>query len=195
MLGILAVAAIGVLWSRYSTPALMHSWRSSLNYVDSAKQLDFLLHNPSQILVFLKHTLTTGPWDMLSELFNFDYWTPESFVRFRFINVLLAIFLAVVLLVYPSDFKFDLKAKLGALAVFIIVYLGTFFVQLLTWANVGNMMVEVHMRYFIPLLALIPIIVQLRKNPFEKEMFDKYVMVFAVGFAATLVLAIFTRFY
>ena len=195
LLGILAVAAIGVMWSRYSTPALMHSWRSSLNYVDSAKQLDFLLHNPSQILVFLKHTLTTGPWDMLSELFNFDYWTPESFVRFRFINALLAIFLAIVLLVYPSDFKFDLKAKLGALAVFIIVYFGTFFVQLLTWANVGNMMVEVHMRYFIPLMALIPIIVQLRRNPFEKEMFDKYVMVFVVGFAATLVLAIFTRFY
>lgn len=195
LLGILAVAAVGILWSRYSTPALMHSWRSSYNLIDSSKQMDFLLSDPSQIGVFLKHTVTTGPWDMMSELFNYDYWTSESLARYMPIIVLLEIFLAIVLFAYPSDIKFDLKAKLGALFVFVVVYIGTFFVQLLTWASVGDMFVDVHVRYFIPLFALIPIIVQFSRNPFKREMFDKYALVFIVGFAATLVLAVFTRYY
>lgn len=107
----------------------------------------------------------------------------------------LVVFLAIVLFAYPQKTKFDKKTRIGSLIVFIIIYVGTFFVQLLTWANVGDMNVGVHMRYFIPLLALIPIIFQLNFNKINAEKFDKYMMVFIIGFMATLILAIAFRFY
>lgn len=194
LLGVLVVGIIGVLWSRYSTPTLMHSWRSSYNLINSTLQMDFLIHNPPQILEFLKHTVTGG-LEFINELFNFDYHNAESFIRYGFLTSLLEIFLAIFLFVYPSDFKFDLKAKLGALFVFLIIYYGTFFIQLLTWANVGYMYVNVHMRYFIPLLALIPIFIQIKNNPFNKEKFDKIAFVFIIGFMAAFILALATKFY
>ena len=104
-------------------------------------------------------------------------------------------FLAVVLFAYPSKVKFDLKTKLGSLFIFIVVYLGTFFVQLLTWADVGDMNVGVHIRYFIPLMCLIPIICQINFSSNEDKSFDNYTFVFMIGFMATLILALATRFY
>ena len=195
LLCIFVVGIIGVVWSKYSTPALMHSWRSSLNYVNSTQQMNYLINNPPEILTFLIHTVTSGLSYILSELFNFDYWYPESFARYSLITILLQIYLAISLFAYPNDFRFDIKAKVGSLLVFVIIYFGTFFIQLLTWANVGDMLVGVHMRYFIPLLALIPIIVQIKNNPFERKTFDKFAIVFMVGFIATLLMAVVTRFY
>ena len=94
---------------------------------------------------------------------------------------------------YFITLKFAFRQKHTVVSV--IIYVGTFFVQLLTWANVGDMNVGVHMRYFIPLLALIPIIFQLNFNKIDAEKFDKYMMVFIIGFMATLILAIVFRFY
>ena len=195
LLCILVIGAVGIIWSRYSTPALMHSWRSNLNYVNSTKQMDYLINNPPEILTFLKHTLTGGLSYILSELFNFDYRYPESFARYALITILLQIYLAISLFAYPNEYRFDIKAKVGSLLVLLIIYFATFFIQLLTWANVGNMQVGVHMRYFIPLFALIPIIIQIKKNPFERKTFDKFIVVFMVGFMATLFMALVTRFY
>ena len=195
LLSIIAVGLCGVLWSKYSTPALMHSWRSSYNYVNSTQQLQYLTNNPSDIFKFLYHTVTGGLSNILPELFNYDYRNAASFETYSFIILALEVFLAIVLFAYPQKVKFDKKTKIGALLVFIIIYIGTFFVQLLTWANVGDMEVGVHMRYFIPLLALIPIIVQLNFNKINAEKFDKYMMVFIIGFMATLILAIAFRFY
>lgn len=194
-LGILFVGIIGVIWSRYSTPTLMHSWRSNLNYINSTQQIAFLKNNPLQILEFLKHTVTGGLSFIISQLFNFDYRNAESIARYTFISILLAAFLAIFLFAYPNDFKFDLKGKLGVFIIFLIIYYGTYFVQLLTWAYVGNMYVDVHMRYFIPLLALIPIFIQIKNNPFKRETFDKYAFVFIIGFMAVFILALATKYY
>lgn len=195
IISIILVGICGVMWSRYSTPALMHSWRSSYNYVNSTQQLQYIFNNPLDIFRFLKHSVSGGLYNILNELFNYDYRNPASYATYAFITLILEVFLAIVLFAYPQKVRFDLKTKIGALIVFIIIYFGTFFIQLLTWANVGLMEVDVHMRYFIPLLALIPIIVQLNRNTKYQESFDKYVMVFIIGFMATLILAIAFRFY
>ena len=193
ILSIIAVGLCGVAWSRYSTPALMHSWRSSYNYVNSTQQLQYLTNNPADIFKFLHHTISGGLSSILPELFNYDYRNAASFNTYAFIILALEAFLAIVLFAYPQKVKFDKRTKIGALTVFIIIYIGTFFVQLLTWSNVGNMEVGVHMRYFIPLLGLIPIIFQI--NKMDNEKFDKYMMVFIIGFMATLIIAIAFRFY
>lgn len=195
ILGVLIVGICGLLWSSYSTPALMHSWRSSLNHVNATRQLNYLLNNPSDIFKFLQHTIGKGPSDVLNELINFDYRSKGSHDKYAFIIMAVEAFVAIVLFTYPHKVKFDLKTKLGALFVFAVVYLGTFFVQLLTWAEVGHMDVGVHMRYFIPLLGLIPIFFQLNYCNDEGKRFDKYTFVFIIAFMSTLILTLATRFY
>ena len=99
-----------------------------------------------------------------------------------------------VLFFYPSDCNFNLKTKLGALFVLLVVYIGTCFIQLLTWSYVGQINLGVSIRYFIPLLALIPIIVP-HKNYFSQKEFDNYAMIFIISFMAALILAFATKYY
>ena len=194
ILSILIVAICGILWSRYSMPALMHSWRSSFNQVNSTGQLKYLLNNPLAILKFFQLSITNGLFEITGELINFDYGSESSFARYSFIIMAVEAFVAIVLFAYPSKIRFDLKTKLGSLLIFLVIYFGTFFVQLLTWANVGQMNFGVHIRYFIPLFCLIPVFFQLNLLN-DSRNFDRYTFVFIIGFMATLILALVTKYY
>ena len=103
-------------------------------------------------------------------------------------------YLGLTLLAYPDNIKFDLKTKFGATLIMLVVYLGTCFIQLFTWANVGTTSLGLSTRYFIPLFALIPIAVWI-KLPIDKNKFDKYAFVLMVVFMATLVLSFLTKYY
>ena len=175
-------------------PALMHSWRSSFNQVNSTGQLKYLLNNPLAILKFFQLSITNGLFEITGELINFDYGSESSFARYSFIIMAVEAFVAIVLFAYPSKIRFDLKTKLGSLLIFLVIYFGTFFVQLLTWANVGQMNFGVHIRYFIPLFCLIPVFFQLNLLNDSKN-FDRYTFVFIIGFMATLILALVTKYY
>ena len=48
------------------------------------------------------------------------------------------IFLAIVLIAYPNNVKFDLKTRFGAGFIILLVYFGTCIVQLLSFAKVGG---------------------------------------------------------
>ena len=75
--------------------------------------------------------------------------------------------------------------------------MGTCFVQLLTWADVGQRALGVSTRYFLPLFALLPIIVsdRIRLPDRFKDSYDSYAMIFIIGFLATLVIAFATKYY
>ena len=199
LLGIIIVAALGVLWSTYSTPALMHSWRSKLNNMNPSLQLEFLMNHPIKILYFLKQIFTFNLGSILNGFFNFfDAGNPNHYSdNYVFITVLIWIFLTSTFLFYSNKNEFDFKARLGSLIILLIVYIGTCFIQLLTWADVGGMTLGVSTRYFIPLFALIPIIVSLKIKKFDgfKEKYDNYAMVFIIAFMATLILAFTTKYY
>ena len=98
---------------------------------------------------------------------------------------------------YPKNVKFDLKTKIGVLIILLIIYFGTAFIQLLTWASVGFLNLGISTRYFIPLFALLPIIVSLKIEKLDrfKENYDNYAMVFIIAFMATLILAFATKYY
>ena len=83
------------------------------------------------------------------------------------------------------------------LAILLIIYVGTAFIQLLTWASVGYLNLGLSTRYFIPLFALLPIIVSLKIKKFNvsKENYDKYAMVFIIAFMATLIMSFATKYY
>ena len=199
LLGIMIVAFIGVLWSTYSEPALMHSWRSKLNYMDPGMQVQYLLDHPFAILRFLRLIFTYTVGITLNGLFNFFAAGSANHYsdHYTLITIFLWIFLAATLLFYPNNVKFDFKAKLGSFLVLLMIFVGTCFIQLLTWASVGDTNIGVSARYFLPLFALLPIIVPFRINKLDKfkVSYDKYAMVFIIGFMATLILAFATKYY
>ena len=199
LIGILIVAVIGVMWSRYSTPTLMHSWRSKLNYMNATLQLNYLIDHPISIVRFFRQIFTFNLGSTLNGLFNFfGANNPNHYSdHYDFITVLLWIFLAFTLLFYPNNVKFNIKARLGSLIIALMVYVGTCFIQLLTWASVGGMALGVSTRYFLPLFALLPIIVSIKITKLDKfkDNYDKYAMIFIIGFMATLILAFATKYY
>ena len=191
------VSIIGILWSRYSTPALMHSWRSKLNYVNSSDQIAYLIHNPMFAWKFISQIFTTDLGWMIYGVFNFfsaasKYHYSDTYF---FILIVLLLFLLIILLFYPERNEFSLKARIGSLIVLLIVYVGTCFVQLLTWSSVGYVNLGINTRYFVPLFALIPIILNFKLLNWDKSKFDKYAIVFILAFMASLILAFTTKYY
>ena len=95
------------------------------------------------------------------------------------------------------DFLLSLFAilVLSPLLVLLIVYVGTCFVQLLTWSSVGYVQLGINTRYFVPLIALIPIIAGFNYFDWDKSKFDNYSIVFIIAFMAALILAFTTKYY
>ena len=109
--------------------------------------------------------------------------------RYHFITAILLIYLAFVLWAYPRNVKFELKTKLGSLFTVIVIYVGTCFIQLLTWASVGYFNLGISTRYFIPLFCLFPIVTWFKKIPFDAVKFDRYAMVFMIAFMAVFIIS------
>ncbi len=191
------VGIIGVLWSRYSTPALMHSWRSKLNYVNAPNQIDYFLHHPNFALKFFTQIFTVDLGKMMYGVFNFFYASSAYHYSdtYYLIVALILVFLVIILIFYPEKSKFSLKTRIGTLIVLLIVYVGTCFIQLLTWAGVGFTNLGINTRYFVPLFALIPIIFNFKDLNWDKSKFDNYAIVCIIAFMATLILAFTTKFY
>ena len=196
LLGVFLVGIVGVLWSTYSEPALMHSWRSKLNYMDSHRQLEYVLNHPWFIVRFFRSIFTYTLRITVNGVFNFFSAANGQHYAdsYTFITVLIWIFLVVTLIFYPRKTDFSLKTRLGVLAISLIIYIGTCFIQLLTWADVGQLNLGISTRYFIPLFALLPIIVSL-KIPQLDRFKDKHAMILIIGFMATLILAFATKYY
>ena len=197
IISILSVSVIGIIWSRYSTAALMHSWRSFLFQVNATAQTQYFLSEPARLGNFLSEIATTYPATIANGVFNFYGWGPQGehySDHYLLITTALQLFLLFVLFLYPRKVKFDLKTKLGSLIVILIVYVGTCWIQLLTWSKVGEISLGITIRYFIPLLALIPVIGGISRWGDVKEI-DHYSIVLIIGFMAALVLSFTTKYY
>ena len=197
LISIAAVAVIGILWSRYSAPTLLHSWRSSHNLINSTLQMNYVMHHPSSISKFIYNIIFLEIPNMLTGVFSFfgahqfHHYTD----RYHFVTAALLIYLAFVLLAYPRNVKFELKTKLGSIFTIIMIYVGICFIQLLTWASVGYYNLGISTRYFIPLFCLFPIAIWIKQIQLDKDKFDKYAMVFMIAFMATLIISFASKYY
>ena len=194
---IILVAVIGLLWSRYSAPTLLHSWRSSHNLINSTMQFNHVIHHPRSILKFFYNIFFLDLPNILMGVFNFfgalqyHHYVDEYYlVTFAILG-----YLAVTLLSYPRNVEFELKTKLGSALIILTIYVGTCFIQLLTWASVGYFNLGISTRYFVPLFALLPVAVWIRKNPIDGDKFDRYVIVLMLSFMATLIISFATKYY
>jgi len=197
LISIAAVAVIGILWSRYSAPTLLHSWRSSHNLINSTLQMNYVMHHPSSISKFIYNIIFLEIPNMLTGVFSFfgAHQFHHYADRYHFVTAALLIYLAFVLLAYPRNVKFELKTKLGSIFTIIMVYVGICFIQLLTWASVGYYNLGISTRYFIPLFCLFPIAIWIKQIQLDKDKFDKYAMVFMIAFMATLIISFASKYY
>ena len=194
---IFIIAGIGFLWSRYSAPTLMHSWRSSHNLINSTLQMNYQIKNPRSILRFLYNIFVFDLPNMITGVFSF--FGAKQFHhyvdKYYFVTGVLLVYLAGTLLAYPRNVVFELKTKLGSAFIILLIYIGTCFIQLLTWASVGYYNLGISTRYFVPLMALLPIAIWIKRIPFNKDKFDKYAMIFMIAFMASLVLSFAIKYY
>lgn len=197
LLSIAVVAIIGILWSRYSAPTLLHSWRSSHNLINSTLQMNYVLHNPASISRFTYNIIFLEIPNMLTGVFSFfgAHQFHHYADKYYFVTAILLIFLAFVFFAYPRNVKFELKTKLGSIFTIIVIYVGICFIQLLTWASVGYYNLGISTRYFIPLFCLFPIPIWIKQINLDKDKFDKYAMVFMIAFMATLVISFASKYY
>ena len=197
IIAIILVSIIGLLWSRYSAPTLLHSWRSSHNLINSTLQFDNFIHHPSRTGKFLYNIFVLDLPHMLIGVFSFfGALQFHHYVdKYYFVTSLILLYLAVTLFAYPRNVEFELKSKVGAALIILGIYIGTCFIQLLTWASVGYYNLGISTRYFVPLFALLPIVVWIKINPIDKYKFDKYVIVLMVAFMATMIISFATKYY
>ena len=197
LLVIFIVAFIGIMWSRYSAPTLLHSWRSSHNLINSTMQFDHVVHHPKSIGKFLYNIFFLDLPNILMGVFSFfgalQFHHYDD--KYYFVTYAILIYLAVTLLAYPRNVEFELKTKLGSALIILGIYVGTCFIQLLTWASVGYFNLGISTRYFVPLFALLPVAVWIKKNPIDEDKFDRYVIVLMVAFMATLIISFATKYY
>jgi uncharacterized membrane protein len=197
LLCIVAVALIGIAWSHQASPALAHSWRSRRLMVNPTLQANYLINHPGHAMNVFSRFLNEELLPLTGQFFNFfnSKVLPHYSDRYHLLNTAFQIFLAIVLIAYPNSVKFDLKARFGAGFIILLVYFGTCIVQLLSYAKVGGHVLGISLRYFIPLLALIPIVFQISYGNVENRQFDKYALLISIAFMASMVLSFAVKHY
>ena len=196
---IAAIGIAGILWSRYSTPTLLHSWRSSLRFIDSTAQMHYIADHPVFTLKFISQLFTYNFSHIVYGAFNF-FGAAQRVHYCDSYHLVVASILAfggVTLLAYPKNIRFRRKTKIGALLIILMIYIGTGFIQLLTWASVGFLNLGITTRYFIPLFALFPVMISIKSKRLAKirDSYDGYAMVLTVAFMAVMILSFATKYY
>ena len=182
---------IGYLWtSNYAGVAFHQSYRHEFwvnEGINSTNQLNYLLSHKKDAVIEIFRIPQYLETDLL---FN------SRDLYFNSFNSLFLMFLGAVTLMYPTP-KFDLKVKFGSLIVVMGIYIVTYLTFLLTWTPVSqlNPIVGVQPRYFLPLFALLPVIVGINHNENDSTELDSYVITLTITFLAIMIISMLGFYY
>lgn len=167
-------------------------------------QLVYLLSHPSMFLEVIWCSIKYIPKVFVTEL-SVYHW--GGFKGIKFYNILVLLFLFLFALFYKQDIKLSKKRRIFALLIFLLTYVGFYFVMYMTWTPVGYPHVlGVQARYFLPVVPLIPLIlnvgpdklINLEKPKFIKKVFDNvdlWVLTSIIIFCVGLILLTLTHYY
>ena len=193
----LIVAVLGVLWAKfYATPNYIFSYRADYfieHNVSMSGQINYLSSHLSNALVTYANVFNYAG-QIFTGLFYF------GMAEFTYDSSLLTslglLFMGAVIFLYPNKTEISAKSRIGALIVILIVFFGTFTIQLLTWSSVGVLYgVDVQPRYFIPLLGLLPFVFGFNNDSLEDEKIDKMIMIMSIALLSSFVILTVCRFY
>ena len=188
---IIAVIGVVVLWTSYAAPQLNNSWRLVYfmdKHVDPSEQAKFMLSNPSFDLYYVYKVLTLTP--VISDrLFEFSY--AKQAYSAPLVSTIYLVFIIIFSLFYPLKEKFSVLNRFKVFIIGVIIYYGMFIVQYLTWIPVKSKHFAdgVPGRYFIPLLVLIPLIINISyKTNFNKKTFSNIAFAVAISFVGGMLM-------
>lgn len=197
-IGFIIVALIALVWSRYSTQALAHSWRMEdciSHNVDMTNQINSLLTHKYNFITNMLSFIPNSIYTNFNSLFTFYYKGPYE--GSAFVSILLTLFLGFICLGYPIENKIPLKTRIGAFLSFIIVYIGIYMSFLLIWTPVGqfNHIKGVHSRYFLTIFPLLPLICSLNLVNKKEKKFDYYIFGMTVFFISAMIISLILKYY
>ena len=197
IIAFLMVAILGVLWSKfYVTPNYIFSYRADYfisNNVSMTGQIDYLSSHLLSAFVTYANVFNYA-YFMFEGMFSFGMadWVYES----KLLTLIGLLFMGSIIFLYPNKIKLSTKSRICVLIVILIIFLGTFTIQLLTWTSVGLLYdVSIQARYFIPLFGLLPFVFGLNNSSVEDEKINKIMIVMTVVLLSTFVILTVCRFY
>jgi uncharacterized membrane protein len=168
---IILTALAAIAWVKfYANPGFLASWRANYSAMmdfSPARQADYIAHHMGETI---------------SELVKMPLYLPKALsftMNFEdFTDTLRIIFVALIILFYPADSE-NLKSRIYALTVSLIFYAGTYLSFMLSWCEVGklyNYYPGVQVRYFYPVLALLPFIFNIRVERIRELKLDSAII-------------------
>ena len=197
IISFLIVAVLGILWAKfYATPNYMLSYRANYfieHNVSMSGQINYLAgHLPQAFVTFANAFDYIGI--VLFGMFSFSF--PPFVYESNLFTLLGLLFVGSVVFLYPYKNELSNKLRIGLLLVVLIVFFGTFTIQLLNWSSVGILYgVDIQSRYFIPLLGLLPLIFGFNKSVDDEEKVNKIIMLISIVLLSALVILTVCRWY
>ena len=197
IIAFLIVAILGVLWTKfYATPNYIFSYRADYfiaNNVSMQGQINYLSNHLLSTIVTYANSFNFIYY-MFAGLYSF------SMVEFSYESQLLTLFgllfMGAIIFLYPNKLEISTKSRIGVLIVALMIFIGTFTIQLLTWTSVGKLYdVSLQPRYFIPLFALLPFVFGLNNNTSEDEKINKFIMIMVMVLLSGFSILTVCRFY
>lgn len=189
---ILTILSAGSLFSTLFTTTVVQTHNTStVSNISFVGQTRYVLSNPLVIFTLIKDMIFSIP-DLFLLKANFFHYT--GYKGIKLINALYLLFFLGFSLFYKLDIDLDRK-KRGILAViFLITYVGIYAIFYLTWSPVGsNTILGVQLRYFLPIIALVPLIFSSKYKKIEGK--EIYIFTFIIICLAGLFMLPITHFY
>lgn len=186
---ILLFAATVLSFSSFLTPTAS-TISASANNISSSAQLTYIINNPTAILDIIKNSITLIPDTFVLNSSFFHY---ADFKGLKALKLAYLIFFILFAVLYQQDINFSKRNRLILSSIFLIIYFGIFAVLYLIWTPVGsNTILGVQSRYFVPIIALLPFIINYDEKSFEEY---NYLMMLIITFLVGLVLLTITHYY
>lgn len=197
----LLIIAVCAIYSLNASKLLQNTIRNEhfvRNNVNPKNQLKNMIDHPMDTLVLFSG-IFNFTLELIGDLFRFSYeiWTYAS----PLLSSLYAIFFAFLCLTYENVKEFTRKHKLFITGILLVIYIGIIFIQYLSWAPFAypklDIVIGVYARYFIPLLAFLPLILNSERirSLVPMKNYDLNMILASIVFLAGSVIFTLSTFY
>ena len=188
-IALLFIASI-LSFSSFLTPATPTTVSASASNISSSAQLSYILNNPLSLLELIKNSITLIPDTFV---LNSSFYHYADFKGLKAYKLAYLIFFVLFALFYKQDINLSKRNRLILTSIFLITYFGIFGILYLIWTPIGsNTILGVQSRYFVPIIPLLPLIINYDKKSIEKY---EYLITLIITFLVGLIILTITHYY
>ena len=162
--------------SQHTTDYVLNSRNASFT-----AQMEYIMGDPTAIGTLMLFAVKSV-FDVF--VVNSTFYHFADFKGLILFNAIYLVFFAVFSVGYQYELNLSRKRRLILTAIVLLVYFSIFGILYCTWTPVGaSYIVGIQTRYFVPMLPLIPLIVNIKHEKFENrdDLFLTLIIVFLAG--------------